>query len=64
MSLRPISTARGVTVAVNGEPRGDVPDAAFARALLRVWLGDHPADAALRRPLLGHWDRNPRRRFA
>ncbi|WP_034410092.1 chalcone isomerase family protein [Derxia gummosa] len=45
--------ARGVAVAVNGEPRGEVADAAFARALLRVWLGEQPADAALKRALLG-----------
>lgn len=47
----------GVVVSVNGQARGEVRDAkngaAFARALLKVWLGDKPADASLKKALLG-----------
>ncbi|PQZ68473.1 hypothetical protein CQ050_14680 [Achromobacter sp. MYb9] len=46
--------ARGVTITANGTQRGrfDSPD--FARALLRVWLGDNPAQASLKKALLGN----------
>lgn len=43
----------GVSVSQNGEARGKVAGAAFARALLKVWLGDKPADAALKKAMLG-----------
>ena len=46
-------TADGIAVGLNGESRGRVAGAAFARALLRVWLGDRPADASLKKALLG-----------
>ena len=42
----------GIGVSLNGEARGKVAGAAFARALLKVWLGDNPADAALKKALL------------
>ncbi|RBL86230.1 hypothetical protein DDE05_11810 [Streptomyces cavourensis] len=45
--------ARGVSVTDNGKPRGRIDDPAFARALLRVWLGDHPAQSSLKKALLG-----------
>jgi long-chain acyl-CoA synthetase len=44
---------QGVAIGFNNAPRGTVGDAAFARALLRVWLGDEPADAGLKKALLG-----------
>lgn len=44
----------GVAVSLNGEPRGKVAGAAFGRALLKVWLGEHPADAALKKAMLGN----------
>lgn len=44
----------GVSVGLNGEARGKVPGATFARALLKVWLGDKPADAALKKAMLGN----------
>ncbi|MCB4358632.1 chalcone isomerase family protein [Quatrionicoccus australiensis] len=44
----------GVSVSQNGEARGKVAGAAFARALLKVWLGDKPADAALKKAMLGN----------
>ncbi|KAB2919746.1 MAG: hypothetical protein F9K30_16950 [Dechloromonas sp.] len=47
-------TADGVSVSLNNQVRGAVPGADFARALLRVWLGDKPADASLKKALLGN----------
>jgi len=43
----------GVGVAFNGQPRGSVTSDTFARALLKVWFGDKPADADLKRAMLG-----------
>lgn len=44
--------ADGVAVGLNGEIRGKVAGEFFARALLRVWLGERPVDAALKKLLL------------
>jgi long-chain acyl-CoA synthetase len=46
-------SSAGVAVGFNGEARGTVAGAVFAKALLRVWLGDKPADAGLKKSLLG-----------
>lgn len=46
-------SAEGLAVSLDGAPRGQVPGGAFAKALLRVWLGDKPADADLKKALLG-----------
>ena len=43
----------GIAVSQNGEVRGKVAGAGFAKALLKVWLGDKPADASLKKALLG-----------
>lgn len=44
----------GTRVIVNGEQRGaDIPGEDFYRALLRIWLGDDPADPGLKTALLG-----------
>lgn len=44
----------GTRVIVNGQPRGEpIAGAAFFAALLRVWLGDKPADASLKKALAG-----------
>jgi long-chain acyl-CoA synthetase len=40
-------------VGFNGQARGSVGGADFARALLKVWLGEQPVDAALKQALLG-----------
>lgn len=40
-------------VRFNDELRGRVDGADFQRALLKVWLGDEPADASLKQALLG-----------
>lgn len=44
----------GTRVMVNGQPRGSaMAGEAFFSALLRIWLGDKPADGALKKGLLG-----------
>jgi hypothetical protein len=44
----------GTRVVVNGQPRGDpIPGEDFFTAVLRIWLGSRPADAELKRGMLG-----------
>ena len=43
----------GTWVVVNGEVKGVVPGEEFNRALLRIWLGEQPADGALKKAMLG-----------
>ena len=44
----------GTRVLVNGVAKGKpIPDEGFYRAILKVWLGDKPVDADLKRGLLG-----------
>jgi Chalcone isomerase-like len=44
----------GTRVQLNGEAKGKpIPDEGFYRALLRVWLGENPVDADLKKGLLG-----------
>ena len=43
----------GVTVEVNGAPRGVIDHAEFARSLFSIWLGPRPPTTALKRGLLG-----------
>lgn len=38
---------------INGTLRGKVGGGDFARALLQIWLGEHPVDADLKQALLG-----------
>jgi hypothetical protein len=47
----------GTVVTLNGEVKGKViPGDDLYRALLRVWLGDHPTSAGLKKALLGQMD--------
>ena len=46
-------SAEGISIAFNGQARGTVASEAFGRALLKVWLGDKPADGDLKRAMLG-----------
>jgi hypothetical protein len=46
--------AEGVKAGINGIPRGQVADAAFGPALLKVWLGEKPAQDSLKKALLGN----------
>jgi hypothetical protein len=44
----------GTRVLVNGDAKGKaIPDEGFYRAVLRIWLGDRPVDADLKKGLLG-----------
>jgi long-chain acyl-CoA synthetase len=43
----------GTRVMVNGDNKGTVTGGEFNTALLRMWLGDKPADATLKKALLG-----------
>jgi len=44
----------GTTVLVNGKPTADpIKEPEFFGALLRIWLGPHPADGQLKEALLG-----------
>lgn len=44
----------GTRVVVNGQPRGSaMAGEAFFSAVLRIWLGDKPADGGLKKGLLG-----------
>lgn len=45
--------ADGVELSINGAVCGQVAGEAFARALLKVWLGERPVDAGLKAALLG-----------
>lgn len=47
------TAAAGTRIAVNGTAQGAIAGEDFHRALLRIWLGDRPADADLKRGLLG-----------
>ena len=44
---------RGIELDLAGHPRGIVPGEDFARALLAIWLGDHPPNPELKEGLLG-----------
>jgi long-chain acyl-CoA synthetase len=43
----------GTSVTVNADGKGTIPGEEFNRALLRIWLGEQPADAALKKAMLG-----------
>ncbi|MBV8633107.1 MAG: chalcone isomerase family protein [Burkholderiaceae bacterium] len=44
----------GTVVSVNGKKLTDpIPDIAFYNALLKIWLGDRPADSKLKSAMLG-----------
>lgn len=46
--------ADGVSVSHNGKPAGKVASPQFAKALLKVWIGDKPVDSDLKKSLLGN----------
>lgn len=43
----------GTTVTINGDVKGSVPGRDFNDALLRIWLGEEPADNGLKKAMLG-----------
>ena len=48
------ATASGMVMTLNGKSISEpIPDVAFYNAVLRIWLGDKPADDKLKPLLLG-----------
>ena len=43
----------GTRVTVRGDDKGTIAGEDFNRALLRIWLGEQPADASLKKSMLG-----------
>lgn len=43
----------GTRISINGAEKGRLSGAEFNRALLKIWLGDEPVDADLKKGLLG-----------
>lgn len=43
----------GTRVTMNGQAKGTIPGADFNTALLKVWLGESPADSGLKQAMLG-----------
>jgi hypothetical protein len=43
----------GTRIALNRRHLDNIPGAAFNRALLKIWLGEQPTQASLKRALLG-----------
>jgi Chalcone isomerase-like len=44
----------GIQISVKGQPQGEpLKDADFSAALMKIWLGDAPADGQLKDALLG-----------
>lgn len=43
----------GTRVLLGGESKGTIPGEAFNRALMKVWLGDHPVQTDLKKAMLG-----------
>lgn len=43
----------GARISINGEVKTTIAGDDFSRALLRIWLGDKPADSDLKKGLLG-----------
>ena len=43
----------GTRITVRGEDKGMIAGEEFSRALLRIWLGEQPADASLKKAMLG-----------
>ncbi|MBY0270265.1 MAG: chalcone isomerase family protein [Burkholderiales bacterium] len=43
----------GARISINGDAKATIAGEDFSRALLRIWLGDKPADGNLKKGLLG-----------
>lgn len=48
-----LNGASGVTVSIDGKPRGSVEGEDFAKAVLRIWLGPKPPSDDLKNGMLG-----------
>jgi len=45
---------KGTQASLNGKALGTTEGEAFNQALLKIWLGEHPVDADLKKAMLGH----------
>ena len=43
----------GTRISINGEEKGRIAGAEFSQALLKIWLGEDPADEDLKKRLVG-----------
>ena len=43
----------GTAIGFNGAAKGAIPGEAFNRALTRIWLGEKPVQADLKKAMLG-----------
>lgn len=43
----------GTRISLNGDAKESIPGEAFNRALMKIWLGDHPVQADLKKAMLG-----------
>ncbi len=46
--------SKGTQASLNGKALGTTEGEAFNQALLKVWLGEYPVDADLKKAMLGH----------
>lgn len=46
-------SAEGLTIGHNGSPRGKIADEKIGPAVLKIWLGEKPAEESLKQALLG-----------
>jgi hypothetical protein len=44
---------QGISVEINGKRKGPIPGLAFKKAVFGIWLGEKPADAKLKKGMLG-----------
>lgn len=44
---------QGVSSIKNGQPQGQIQDETFRQALVKIWLGDEPAQQSLKEAMLG-----------
>lgn len=45
--------AQGISVEINGKRKGPIPGLEFKKAVFGIWLGEKPADAKLKKGMLG-----------
>lgn len=48
-----LEKGQGVSSIKNGQPQGHIQDEAFRQALIKIWLGDEPAQQSLKEAMLG-----------
>ena len=44
---------QGISVEINGKRQGPIPSLEFKKAVFSIWLGEKPADAKLKKGMLG-----------